>query len=220
MSTLEFLKRIEEIGCGGGDPEAGSLLPRNPSGSRKRSRTLPGCILSVVLAVVFLMLSSAPAANADEKINIALEVERESGTEQYAPLVAQVMDEAIGDLTQFQISEKKTARFLIAAKLVTAEESIVDNVPSADVSFLLRIYEINPETGKPGLGILVNSTVTKQSVGVSLEKAIREIVKGATTNALGMLRYRVGRPGLKRLYGQTASAQQTVVERKSAISYQ
>jgi hypothetical protein len=208
----KLLEIIREIRSEGGEPAIGLPLPHRSYGLRMHFCV--GCTSLIIVAVSLLVLFGPALLRADEKIKIAVEVERESGTGQYTSQVEQAMGEAISELTQYQVVARKDASFLVTAQLASAEEGIVDNVPSADVSFFLRVYEMNPETGKPGLGILVNSTVTKQSVGVPIEKAIHDIVKGATTNALGMLRYRVGLQQLKSLTGKRLIASQ----RKAVVS--
>ncbi len=148
-----------------------------------------------VLVSLLLLFTNALG---QEKIKVAIETEDQTSEGTFLSRLNPWMIDAVQQTRRYEIVEKKDARYLIRGRLLSAEEVIIENVPSSDVSFSLRVYEINPKTGEAGLAPLVNSVTTKQLFGIALEKAVKEIVESTTINSLSMFQYRFDFPPLKK----------------------
>ncbi|MEM4245026.1 MAG: hypothetical protein QXR60_02375 [Candidatus Nanoarchaeia archaeon] len=77
------------------------------------------------------------------------------------------------------VKDVKEAEFVIEGKLASAEEIIVDKVPSASVSFVVSIKQTDR------VGTYFNSIIARQGIAKNLEDAVKEVVKDAAESVKG-----------------------------------
>lgn len=156
-------------------------------------------IVLLTVTTIVLCAGAFLRVGAGQAIKISLETESMIETAQYTSLVEDLVAGEVAGLPGYQLVPKAESKYLIKAGLTLAREVIVDGVPTAEIGFVLRIFDMDAKAGAYPDEDLINKDVTKRFVGVQLESAIREMVTETTAETLAQLSGRISAPGSKKL---------------------